>query len=76
MRRKQTVEAELKRVNSLLFRLQERRRQLLNHPWIWRKNIKKIDYEIHGLDRESFALAWALSKIGRYESRPNPHTCG
>ena len=69
MRRKSTIENELRKINAELWRLQREGQD----SWLARRrNRARIKY----LNIRSFDFAWTLSKVGRYESRPNPHACG
>jgi hypothetical protein len=65
-RRKQTIEKELKKVNSQLFKMQEQ----ANHSFLYRRKQKERIAELRG---ESFALAWTITKVGTYATRPCPH---
>lgn len=65
-RRKQTIEKELKNVNNKLFKMQES----ANHNFLYRLKNKERIAELRG---ESFALAWTITKVGKYGTRPCPH---
>ncbi len=66
-RRKETIEKELKKVNSQLFKMAE----YANHNFLYRHKHKEKIAELKG---ESFALAWTITKVGKYATRPCPHS--
>ena len=66
-RRKETIEKELRKVNSQIFQMQEK----ANHNFLYRHKYKERIAELRG---ESFALAWSITKVGKYAMRPCPHS--
>ena len=66
-RRKETIEKELKKVNSQLFKMQEK----ANHSFLYRRKHKERIAELRG---ESFALAWSITKVGKYATWPCSHS--
>ena len=65
-RRKGTIEKELKIINSQLFKMQEK----ANPSFFYRRRHHEKIAELKG---QSFALAWAITKVGKYATRPCPH---
>ena len=62
-RRKTTIEKQLKKINSQLFKMQEK----ANHSFLYRHKHKERIAELRG---ESFALAWSITKVGKYVAWP------